>query len=240
MRESGSEVRGVVIAAIAGIAVNVLSSFFDGDFALLMLLLCVAVLVAVFWRRGSAQSGNARDLDRRRWIGSARFWAIAFLIGAGLGWLAILPIFPAQLFKIPGIDRIDLGAFFWLQDLGIHGYELLAGAFIAVMALVAIIRGQHFLIVAQFVLAAAAGIVVVFAAAAPHFAEPVVTYVGVVLGIFLFLALCMALPGAGRVIADFFRLPSTHRNSTVPTSREAKASASDPSSEAGETAPSRE
>lgn len=201
--------RALVVAGISGLAINWLSSFFSGTLAIVLMLLCVAVLVVL--HRRSATGGA----DVPGWVRVAgsvdnlAFLAVSVLVGAVLGAVSILPLFPLTMFRVPWTGIFD--PFVFEYGPLYAGYELLAALLVVGVASIALFRGQYLVRVLGFAVAAVGGAVAVFSAYAPSFNSPMQTFGGWAIAACLALSVCALAPRGMRSLMTFFRIPSSKR-----------------------------
>lgn len=198
------DIRGLVIASIAGLVINFLSSLFTGATALILMVAGIVVL-AVLLRARSTQ-GNALP-HWASFAGSTKllaFLSVAALVGAIVGGISVLPLLPGASFSVPWT------ALFSPEDLeympSFHGYEALATGVISILACIAFFRGQHLVRVLGFVVAAIGGAVVAFSAFGPDFSAPVQTFAGWSIAAVATIWLVSVLPSAFQILAEFFQI----------------------------------
>lgn len=198
--------RSLLVASIAGLGINFLSSFFSGALAIVLLLLCVAALVFLL------RHGTARGVAAPPWayiagsVDRLAFLAVSVVIGAVFGAVSILPILPLVFLPVPWTALFDpktleYGSMF-------PGYELLAAALIVALASVALFRRQHFVRVLGFAIAALGGAVAVFSAFGPSFDSPTQTFAGWSIATALVLGILVLTPRGLRSLAEFFNVPA--------------------------------
>jgi hypothetical protein len=202
--EHGDNVSALVVASLSGLVINLLSSFFSGAVAIIVMLVCFLVLIAVYMR------SRATGQDVPNWvalIGSVEttiFLATAVVVGGILGGISILPLFPNRYFAVPWTRVFDPEALEYSANFA--AYELLAAGMVAALSCFALLRGQDFVRVLGFVIAAMGGAVAVFSALAPDFGSPVQTFMGWSIAVCLALGGLALAPRGIRSMTSFFRL----------------------------------
>lgn len=204
---NGEDLRALLVASVAGLAVNFLSSLFSGSVAVVLMVVCLGVLVLLLRRQtiaGQAEPTLARLVGS---IDSLAFIAASVLVGALLGGLSVLRIFSDVSFRVPWTELFD--PYLFDYEPSFHGYELLASAFVTVIATVPLFMGQHLLRVLGFAVAAVGGAVAVFSAFGPSFSSPMQTFLGWSVAVAAAIGLVSLLPRGSRALFEFFRKPAS-------------------------------
>lgn len=172
---SPDSLRSLLEAALLGLAVSFLSSFFSGVVAVALMLGSVgALFLLIHGLPSTANEESATLRDQRR--DRLSLLASAVPVGAALGGLSLLPVFPISAPYVPWAGVLDPDVFGY--GARFHWYELLAAILIAGVACALFFRRQQAWETLGFAVAAVGGAVSVFSAFGPYFSDPVPTYLG--------------------------------------------------------------
>lgn len=168
--------QSLLVAALLGLAISFLSSFFGGLVAVALMFGCVGVLYLLV-REQPTDAGGASPLSQQLKLrGTGAFFAMSVLVGAALGGLSLLPVFPNTSLEVPWTGVFDPRTFGYGSYF--HWYELLAATLIAGVACVLLFLGHKLFSALSFAVAAVGGAVTVFSAFGPYFSDPVPTFLG--------------------------------------------------------------
>lgn len=196
------DLRSLLVAAIAGLAINFLSSLLSWLFALFLVAICLGAIFVLFRPRTSRGGEDSLESRSGRSAQDFAFLAASVVVGAGLGGLSIL-IVPDTSLDVPWTDLFDPSVF----DYGgqFHGYELLASSLVAAAACVALTTGQKLVRVLGFAVGAVGGAMAVFSAFGPYFFDPLQTFLGWSLAVAALLSILNFAPRGFRTLGALFR-----------------------------------
>ena len=203
---NGTELRGLVVASLAGLAINVLSSTLEGSpiYVLIGVAAVLGVLVAagVIKTRAPGQSVPGGAVSK--YLPGLTFFLAMFLLGTLIGLLSVLPLFPLQLFRVPDFVS-EMGVPGVPTNQGFYGYELLAASVVAILGALARLRGQTVGSSLSFVVSATAGTTFAMVALRSDDTHDfVLTFVGWTLAASVVVLLLHQLPSIFRLLWNFW------------------------------------
>ncbi|AZH78956.1 hypothetical protein CSX12_11010 [Microbacterium sp. Y-01] len=208
----------IATAVLLPVAVNLFTNLFSGWVANVVML--AALLGAVLLMRTSdrcrPRSAGARATGD--WQNTFRRTAGMVLIGAFIGGICVLPVFPARSIEIPILNEIahSISDDLW-GSISTNGYEVLATLVIAAVAVVTLLRKRSVVPALHFTLAACAGAVAVFAATRGHvdFSEPWLTYLGIGAGAAALVGVVALSPAVVETVLHLWNRQSPESANTV-------------------------
>lgn len=205
MGDHSQATQSIVLTIALAIGVNIFTSLLSGGIALFFLLVAAVVAALILRPWSFAAGGFASGTRAMEWRTTVHFTAVMVLMGAIVGGISILPIFPAQTLS-SGLAQSLASELFPESQLptGVNGYEVLATGVLAGAALATLARGRRFTTAAQLILAGAAGCTAVLATARADFSAPALTYVGIVTAALAVTAVGLVLPSFWRVLKHLF------------------------------------
>jgi hypothetical protein len=210
-----SEQRALLVASGAGLIVNFASDSLGTSPLVLGIVVVVAILLIAATQSKSprlAKSEAAKGI-----VLSLKFFLTMFVIGAAIGAISVIPLFPLRKFQLSLASVLPQSGILGLNGslLPFYGYELLAASIVAGLGVVAIFLRQTLTQTLSFVVSASAGSTfAMLSLRAGDGGDLMWTFVGWTIYAGLIAVLFSLMPEFWRIIRNFWSAPSRANNET--------------------------